>query len=122
MSEDEEIATVRAELSQRFISGSGLELGAGTRPFPVPAGAQVSYGDIRDLASLQSYFKSSAVQISQHIDAQTLAGVANASLDFVISAHVIEHLRDPIGAIANAIRVLKCGGIHLLVVPDCFAR
>jgi hypothetical protein len=27
-------------------------------------------------------------------------------------------LRDPIGAIANSIRVLKCGGIHLLVVPD----
>ena len=118
MSEEEEIATVRAELSQRFISGCGLEIGAGARPFPVPSGAQVSYGDIRDLASLQSYFKGSAVQLSQRIDAQTLAGIANASLDFVISAHVIEHLRDPIGAIVNSIRVLKRGGIHLLVVPD----
>jgi SAM-dependent methyltransferase len=118
MSQEEEIATIRAELSRRFISGCGFEMGAGTRPFPVPAGAQVSYGDIRDQASLQNYFKSNAIQIGQRIDGQTLAGIANASLDFVISAHVIEHLRDPIGAIANAIRVLKRGGIHLLVVPD----
>jgi hypothetical protein len=42
MTDEEAIATVRAELSQRFISGCGLELGAGTRPFPVPSGAQVS--------------------------------------------------------------------------------
>jgi SAM-dependent methyltransferase len=118
MSAEEEIATVRAELSKRFISGSGLEVGAGARPFPIPAGARVFYGDIRDRASLQSYFKTEAVQTGQSIDAQTLAGIANGSLDFVISAHVIEHLRDPIGAIHNSIRVLKRGGIHLLVVPD----
>jgi len=118
MSEEEQVAHVRAELSQRFISGCGLEIGAGTRPFPVPSSAQVSYGDIRDLASLQSYFKSNAVQSSEPIDAQTLVGIADASLDFVISAHVIEHLRDPIGAIVNAIRALKRSGIHLLVVPD----
>ena len=47
----------------------------------------------------------------QNIDAQTFDGIDNDSLDFVISAHVIEHLRDPIGSIVNAIRVLKAGGI-----------
>jgi len=118
MTDEEAIAAVRAKLSRRFISGRGLEIGAGARPFPVPPGAQVSYGDMRDRASLESYFKTNAVQSGERIDAQTLAGIADASLDFVISAHVIEHLRDPIGAIVNAIRVLKHGGIHLLVVPD----
>ena len=118
MIDEEAIATVRAELSRRFISGHGLEIGGGTRPFPVPTGAKVSYGDIRDPVSLKSYFKTDAVQSGEPIDAQTLAGIADASLDFVISAHVIEHLRDPIGAIVNAIRVLEHGGIHLLVVPD----
>ncbi len=118
MTDEEAIATVRAELSRRFISGHGLEIGGGTRPFPVPTGAKVSYGDIRDPVSLKSYFKTDAVQSGEPIDAQTLAGIADASLDFVISAHVIEHLRDPIGAIVNAIRVLEHGGIHLLVVPD----
>jgi SAM-dependent methyltransferase len=118
MSDEEAIATVRAELSRRFISGHGLEIGAGTRPFPLPRGANVSYGDIRDPVSLKSYFKTDAVQSGEPIDAQTLAGIADASLDFVISAHVIQHLRDPIGAIVNAIRILEHGGIHLLVVPD----
>ena len=118
MTDEEAIAAVRAKLSRRFISGRGLEIGAGARPFPVPPGAQVSYGDMRDRAALQSYFKTDAVQSGREIDAQTLAAIADASLDFVISAHVIEHLRDPIGAIVNAIRVLKRGGIHLLVVPE----
>jgi len=118
MTAEEEIATVRAELSRRFISGSGIEIGAGARPFPVPPNARVSYGDMRDRAALQSYFKTDAVQSGREIDAQTLAAIADASLDFIISAHVVEHVRDPIGAIVNAIRVLKRGGIHLLVVPD----
>src|SRR5437764_580057 len=116
MTVEEAIAAVRAKLSRRFISGRGLEIGAGARPFPVPPGAQVSYGDMRDRAALQSYFKTDAVQSGREIDAQTLAAIADASLDFVISAHVIEHLRDPIGAIVNAIRVLKRGGIHLFVL------
>jgi hypothetical protein len=43
---------------------------------------------MRDRASLESYFKTSAVQSGEPIDAQTLAGIANGSLDFVISAHL----------------------------------
>src|SRR6266478_1279476 len=73
---------------------------------------------MRDRASLESYFKTNAVQSGEPIDAQTLAGIADASLDFVISAHVIEHLRDPVGAIVSAIRVLKPGGVHVLAVPE----
>ena len=88
MTDKEAIAAVRAELSRRFISGHGLEIGAGARPFPAPAGAHVNYGDMRDRASRESYFKTSAVQSGEPIDAQTLAGIANGSLDFVISAHL----------------------------------
>jgi SAM-dependent methyltransferase len=115
---EERITAMRAKLAERFISGCGLEVGAGARPFPVPAHAQVVYGDIRERAALESYFKTRAVSSDQRIDAQSLAGVADNSLDFVISAHVIEHLLDPVRAIVNAIRVLKRGGIHILVVPD----
>ncbi len=118
MTEEAEIAAVRAEVSQRFISGRGIEVGAGARPFPIPTGTCISYGDIRDRASLECYFKTSSVSSGAHIDSQTFSGVEDSSLDFVISAHVIEHLRDPIGAITSAIRVLKRGGIHILVVPD----
>jgi SAM-dependent methyltransferase len=115
---EERITAMRAKLAERFISGCGLEVGAGARPFPVPAHAQVAYGDIRERAALESYFKTRAVSSGQRIDAQSLAAVADNSLDFVISAHVIEHLLDPIGAIVSAIRVLKRDGVHILVVPD----
>jgi SAM-dependent methyltransferase len=108
----------RTAIAFRFIRGRGVEVGAGARPFPVPPDVEVLYGDIREHASLQDYFKATEVQSGQQIDAQTFAGMAESSLDFVISAHVIEHLRDPIGAIVNAVRVLKTGGFLILVVPE----
>jgi SAM-dependent methyltransferase len=117
---DERAAVLKArrDIASKFIRGRGLEVGAGSRPFPYPASAQVSYGDIREKKSLEKYFQATEVRVGKYVNAQTFAGIENDSLDFVISAHVIEHLRDPIGSIINAIRVVKPGGIHLLVVPD----
>jgi SAM-dependent methyltransferase len=108
----------RRAIAERFLAGQGVEVGAGDRPFPVPQHARVSYGDIRSTAAIQEYFKTADVRSDKAIDGETFAGIANDSLDFVISAHVIEHLRDPIGSIVNAIRVLRPSGIHILVVPD----
>ena len=88
------------------------------RPFPVPDDVRIRYGDVRDRESLESYFKSSEVKTGDEIDAQTFAGLDAASFDFVVAAHVIEHLRDPIGSIIHAMRILKPGGVLVLVVPD----
>lgn len=93
-------------------------MGAGARPFPVPDHVRIGYGDIRNRESLESFFQSSEVKTGDKIDAQTFAGLDASSLDFVISAHVIEHLRDPVGSIVHAIRILKPGGVLILVVPD----
>jgi SAM-dependent methyltransferase len=98
---------------------AGVEVGAGSRPFPVPQNVTVSYGDIRDSERLATYF-SGLDTIGGHAtyDAQTMAGFADCSLDFVLSGHVIEHLENPIGAIRNTINVLKPGGFFILAVPD----
>ena len=90
----------------------------GIAPFPLPEGARCQYGDIRDRAALNKYFANDRISLTGHVDAQTYAGVAPASLDFVISAHVIEHLFDPIGAIRAAVSMLKPRGVFLCVVPD----
>jgi len=108
----------RSAVAERYLAGQGVEVGAGDRPFPVPRRVRVSYGDIRDAPSIQAYFKTVDARSGSRIDGQTFAGIANDSLDFVISAHVIEHLRDPIASVVNAIRVLRPAGIHILVVPD----
>ena len=113
-----EVLNARGKIGRIFLSGNGIEVGPGDRPFPLPPFAQISYGDIRKEEALENYFKTAGLPIVQEIDAQTFAGIDNDCLDFVISAHVIEHLRDPIGSIVNAIRVLRVGGIHILIVPD----
>jgi len=118
LSDTDAIRSQRSAVAERFLTGQGVEVGAGDRPFPVPRHVRVFYGDIRDAASIQSYFKTMDVRSGIPIDAQTFCGIANDSLDFVISAHVVEHLRDPIGSIVNAVRVLRPAGIHILVVPD----
>lgn len=113
-----QVAAARKLIGEKFLRGVGIEVGAGDRPFPAGDAASVLYGDIRDDTSLQQYFKSAPISPGAKIDAQTFSGIADGSVDFVISAHVIEHLRNPIGSIVNAVRVLRPGGIHALVVPD----
>jgi hypothetical protein len=108
----------RRLLSERFVFGTGIEVGAGSRPFPLPKSAVCRYGDIRDRASLRGYFSTNRVTADHTLDAQTFAGIPDNVYDYVISAHVIEHLEDPIGAIKNSLRVLKPGGVLLLAVPD----
>lgn len=51
-------------------------------------------------------------------DAQLLASVPSEAYDVVIACHVIEHVTRPLVALGNWIRVLKPGGILLLVAPD----
>jgi len=46
-----------------------------------------------------------------------LKGIKSASYDFVISSHVIEHTANPLKALLEWKRVLKRGGVMLLVLP-----
>jgi hypothetical protein len=84
----------------------------------LPQGAQAAYGDSRDEVALTKFFATSAVTSGEQIDAQTFEGIFDESVDFLISAHVIEHLRDPLGAIVQGLRVLKKSKPFVLVVPD----
>jgi len=51
-------------------------------------------------------------------DGEQLATIDDASQDFVIACHFLEHCVDPVGAIGNMLRVLKSKGILFLIVPD----
>lgn len=103
-----------------WLHGTGIEVGAGDRPFQVRDELDVIYGDVRDDDGLKGYFGKDANVFGggRWIDAQTFSGVLDESVDFVISAHVIEHLFDPMGSIEQAIRIIKPGGLYLLAVPD----
>ncbi|MDG1943862.1 MAG: methyltransferase domain-containing protein [Halioglobus sp.] len=50
-------------------------------------------------------------------EASDLSGIESASYDFVLSSHCIEHLANPFQGLAEWIRVLKPGGLMVLVFP-----
>jgi SAM-dependent methyltransferase len=118
LSEEEVIRSIRATIGATYLSGMGLEVGAGDRPFPVPGGSQMIYGDIRNQKQVAEYFLNSEVVSGVSIDAQTMQGIGNNAFDFIISCHVLEHLFDPIGSILACLRCLKEEGILILCVPE----
>ena len=117
-------AVAHREWREHFASrlqGRGLELGPLHRPIPRHDGMRMTYVDYQDQETLQRAYP----KLAKHIvpvdvldDAQTLATVEPASFDFLISAHVIEHMRDPIGALVNWLRAVRDGGLLYLIVPD----
>ena len=51
-------------------------------------------------------------------DGARLASFADASLDFVVANHVLEHVEDPIAALEHQLRVLRPGGTLYVTLPD----
>jgi predicted SAM-dependent methyltransferase len=112
----------RRQLAKRHLRGSGLEIGALHSPLPLPSGATVRYVDRMDRAGLRAHYPELAnealVEVDIVDDGETLGTQPDASADFVIANHFIEHTQDPLGTLANHLRVLRVGGILYLAVPD----
>jgi predicted SAM-dependent methyltransferase len=111
------------EIAAGRLQGRGVEVGAGASPFPVPLHCRVLYADRLAHTDLESelypgQLRQDLVDPDLQTDLETLAGIPDDSLDFVVACHVIEHTRNPIGALATAWRRLRHGGKLLLVVPD----
>jgi SAM-dependent methyltransferase len=60
----------------------------------------------------------SLVEVDIIDDGERLTRVADASQDFVIANHFLEHCQDPLGAVESMLRVLRPGGVLYLAVPD----
>ncbi len=88
----------------------GVEIGAGASPVPGldPAPIYVdcfkSFGAEPNRADF--YGHACALPFHDH------------SLDYVIASHVLEHVANPIAALAECTRVVQPGGVLYLVVPD----
>ena len=104
------------------LRGRTLEIGPLWRPMEVPPGFPVEYIDRYTVEELRAHYPElrdvALVEPTIIGDAETLDSVADASYDSLIAAHVIEHMRNPLGALAAWCRVLKPGGLLYLVAPD----
>jgi len=106
----------------RELRGHGIEIGALGSPFRVTAEAMVTYVDRFSAQELREHNPGvppeRLVAPDLVSDATLLAEIPDASQDFVIASHVLEHLDDPVRALFTWRRVLRPGGQLLLVVPD----
>jgi SAM-dependent methyltransferase len=112
---------VREPLSHLFLRGEGIEIGSLNWPLDVPSTARVTYVDAwptEFLAQRHPEFASTLLPVGIVAPIETLAGVADASQDFVIANHVLEHSENPVAAMRNMVRVLRTGGILFLTLPD----
>jgi SAM-dependent methyltransferase len=114
----------REQLAAR-LRGSGLDLGPGSHPFEVPAGVTVRYVDRWIPEENRSLFPelSDDVQfpkpdIVSNFDTDRLQMIESKSQDFVVASHVLEHLADPIGFLGDMYRVLRPGGLAIVLLPD----
>ena len=105
-----------------------LEIGALDRPLVTPGdGGRVYYADHWPTPALrQRYAADPAVDISAIVEvdfdlsAMTLAevGPRTGPLDCVVASHVVEHVPDLAGWLADVHALLRPGGVLALVVPD----
>jgi len=102
---------------QSLICGRGMEIGALNCPYPVKEGVEVLYSDVLTPEQIDASYPG-----SKHPDivsnGESFPTIESNSLDFVIANHVLEHVTDTIGSMAEWHRILKPGGILLIAVPD----
>jgi SAM-dependent methyltransferase len=119
----------RERMASAWLRGEGLEIGAQATPLRVPPSVRVRYVDHvsreENLRRFPSLDAATLVEPDYLADGCTLEGIADASQDFVIANHVLEHAPDPIGALRNWLRVLRPRAILFAAVPIaalCFDR
>lgn len=104
------------------LRGEGIEIGALHRPLPVPPGVKVRYVDKRTRAENRARYPEldafEIVETDYICDGQTLSSVPDASQDFVIANHMLEHCVNPLHTLENFLRVLKLGGRLYISLPD----
>lgn len=111
------------EIAASPLSGLGLEVGAGASPSALPLDCRVWYADRLTAGGLvdelyPGQLREDLVVPDLETDLQSLDGIADEALDFIVACHVVEHVASPLTALANCYRRLRPGGRLLLVVPD----
>lgn len=115
----------RVRVSQ-WLSGDGVEVGAGHWPFPLPPTVgNVTYVSRHTPEEERRLFPEvgeehdfGTVDVIADLDRDGLEAFGDASFDFAIASHVIEHVAAPIWALSELLRVVRVGGHVVIVLPD----
>lgn len=115
------IRFIRNGLARKYLTGSGLEIGAMHSPVKPPAGVRVSYVDVasreESIGKFPEIAADKVVPVDFVTDGFILENVPDGAFDFLIANHVLEHSPDPIGALVRWHQVLRPGGVIYCSVP-----
>ncbi len=96
------------EYASRFLTGQGVEIGAFTTPIPGIRPIYVDrFPEYAGEKTLADYY-GDACDLPFHA----------CSLGYVATSHVLEHVANPLAALAEWFRVLEHDGIIYMVIPD----
>ncbi len=105
-------------LAHKYCVGNGLEIGGSAHN---PFGLNTLNVDLVD--SIESSFKQGEIKQCGKVLAVDIVAsgdkipLPDASQDFIVSSHVLEHFINPIKALVEWDRLLKPGGIIFMIVP-----
>lgn len=111
----------RCLVSDLFIEGNGIEIGALHNPLTVnKSKAKVRYVDRFDSKELKRHYPEcqGIVEVNVIDNGEKLSTFADASLDFIIANHMLEHCKNPIATIEVFLNILKSGGCIYLAIPN----
>jgi SAM-dependent methyltransferase len=94
-----------SRFAARYFVGHGLDVGGG-------------HDSLALYVELFPLIRNVVIYDAPQGDAQKLANVDDGSFDFLFSSHCLEHVRDPVEALGNWIRVVRPGGHLVISVPD----
>jgi SAM-dependent methyltransferase len=107
------------QILRRHLRGTGIEIGALWRRFPVPSRARVWYLDREATEGLQEHYTDIKKFVRPNVVADAVElPFAAGQLDFIIASHVLEHLPLPLPALKRWHDSLAPSGALILRVPD----
>jgi SAM-dependent methyltransferase len=113
-------------LYSRHLVGSGIELGPGHHPYvttlPLTSVRFVDRWTPDENRALFPELGEDAEfpepDVVANLDTDLLQAFDDASADFVVASHVFEHVANPLALLVDCHRVLRPGGVLLLLLPD----
>lgn len=112
----------RKTLGQKYIVGSGVEIGALAFPWDNPNGAAIKYIDryprLELVAQYPEHDPAKIIEVDIVDDGSKICSVGDLTQDFVVNSHVLEHVEDPIRTLRHWLRVLIPGGHLLMAIPE----
>jgi len=107
-------------MSNKYIFGEGIEIGALHCPLWVNDQARVKYVDILPDDELKKRYPEIHDPITHVdlIDSEKLEKIDDGSLDFIIANHFFEHAADPIGTLKLHFEKIKTNGHIFYAIPN----